>query len=167
MQLEQPLERRRRTENREFKPPNNRHHEWTADRITLGLLTWSREMISSLVLLTMEMSSTAKAGYEMMARTPASTSLEMEARVLDVVSQSVDHRPRSSFRSEKVEVVQSLQSRLQDKHRRHDSLVHHPGIVVQLYAGVAPASHGDKCDVQLTFRKDRVQNNTKLAKSST
>lgn len=36
-------------------------------------------MISSLVALTILMSSTAKAGYEMMASTPASTSLEMDA----------------------------------------------------------------------------------------
>lgn len=41
--------------------------------------TCSLEMISSLVMLTMLMSSTAKPGYEMMASTPASTSLEMEA----------------------------------------------------------------------------------------
>lgn len=36
-------------------------------------------MISSLVMLTNSMSSTAKAGYEMMDRSPASTSLEVEA----------------------------------------------------------------------------------------
>lgn len=43
------------------------------------LCTCSLEMISSLVILTMAMSSTAKAGYEMMASSPASTSLDMEA----------------------------------------------------------------------------------------
>jgi hypothetical protein len=36
-------------------------------------------MIFSLVMLTIEMSSTAKAGYEMMDRTPASTSLDIDA----------------------------------------------------------------------------------------
>lgn len=36
-------------------------------------------MISSLVILTNSMSSTAKAGYEMMDRRPASTSLDVEA----------------------------------------------------------------------------------------
>lgn len=41
--------------------------------------TCSLEMISSLVRLTMLTSSTANAGYEMMARSPASTSLDMEA----------------------------------------------------------------------------------------
>lgn len=43
------------------------------------LCTCSLEMISSLVILTMVMSSTAKAGYEMTASSPASTSLDMEA----------------------------------------------------------------------------------------
>lgn len=43
------------------------------------MVTCSLEMISSLVMLTMLMSSTAKAGYEMIARSPASTSLDMEA----------------------------------------------------------------------------------------
>lgn len=42
-------------------------------------ITCSLEMISSLVMLTMSMSSTANAGYEMMERTPASTSLDVEA----------------------------------------------------------------------------------------
>lgn len=36
-------------------------------------------MISSLVMLTNSMSSTAKAGYEMMDNNPASTSLDVEA----------------------------------------------------------------------------------------
>jgi hypothetical protein len=36
-------------------------------------------MISSFVILTMSMSSTANAGYEIMDRTPASTSLDVEA----------------------------------------------------------------------------------------
>lgn len=43
------------------------------------VLTWSLEMISSLVILTNSMSSTAKAGYEIMDRSPASTSLDVEA----------------------------------------------------------------------------------------
>ncbi|TNN41921.1 hypothetical protein EYF80_047917 [Liparis tanakae] len=88
--------------------------------------TCSLEMISSLVALTMLMSSTAKAGYEMMASTPASTSLDMEAlgsmdvcvcvylAVLDVVSQGVHHGPRAAFRPEEVEVVQSFKGRLED-----------------------------------------------------